>query len=104
MRQQVEGKGIVDCFLLGWLASYQPLKQGHHASDNNALTLFVVSYRFVECKTPLHRVASTAKEKGAEVRFRGVVSARRYMKDDAEGRASCPVFRVWHYDFYNTSF
>jgi hypothetical protein len=28
-------------------------------------------------KTPLHRVASTAKEKVSEVRFRGVVSAER---------------------------
>jgi hypothetical protein len=29
--------------------------------------------------TPLHRVASTAKWKGSEVRFRGVVSVERYM-------------------------
>jgi hypothetical protein len=35
---------------------------------------------FVECKTPLHRVASTAKEWDSVVRFRGVVSAERYQK------------------------
>ena len=40
--------------------------------------------------TPLHRVASTAKEKGSGVRFRGVVSAERYKKWGANYLASCP--------------
>jgi hypothetical protein len=30
--------------------------------------------------TPLHREQSSTKEKGTEVRFRGVVSAERYQK------------------------
>jgi hypothetical protein len=34
--------------------------------------------------TPLHRVTSPAKKKGFEVRFRGVVSAERYLKSNAK--------------------
>jgi hypothetical protein len=57
--------------------------EGPHPSDNNALTLLVVDYLFIEDRTPLHRVASTAMEIDLGVRFRRVVSEERYKTDRA---------------------
>jgi hypothetical protein len=48
--------------------------------------LFVVNNQVVQDNTPLHRVASTAREKGSGVRFRGVVSTERYRTDRANGK------------------
>jgi hypothetical protein len=42
-----------------------------------------MDYLFIEDRTALHRVASTAMEIDFEVRFRGVVSEERYKTDRA---------------------
>jgi hypothetical protein len=48
-----------------------------HPAHNNALTLFVLNKPFALTLHTTSPAASAAKERGAEVRLRGVVSAER---------------------------